>query len=61
MLTSVYIDEQAPTLDLLFEQSRNAVTAANAEKGRQLDSCTAFKRGLFDHFVGSDEERCRNG
>jgi hypothetical protein len=34
VLTSVYIDEQAPTLDLLFEQSRNAVTAANAEKGR---------------------------
>ena len=34
MLTSVYIDEQAPTRDLLFEQSRNAVTAANAEKGR---------------------------
>ena len=26
--------EQAPTRDLLFEQSRNAVTAANAEKGR---------------------------
>jgi hypothetical protein len=34
MLTSVYIDEQAPTRDLLFKQSRNAVTAANAEKGR---------------------------
>jgi hypothetical protein len=34
MLTSVYIDEQAPTRDLLFEQSRDAVTAANAEKGR---------------------------
>jgi hypothetical protein len=27
----------------------------------QLDSSSAIKGGLFDHFVGSDEKRCRNG